>query len=103
MDEKPYAYDRMLTHLTNAGVFQQVAGVAVGVNSNCVDPKAHEAKEYRQTVNDVLAERLGRLTVPVVLDLPFGHVPINATLPVGIQATLDGNAAELVITEAAVS
>jgi muramoyltetrapeptide carboxypeptidase len=103
VDEKPYGYDRMLTHLGNAGVFQQVAGVAVGVNSNCLDPKAAEAKEYRQTVNDVLAERLGRLNVPVVRDLPFGHVPVNATLPIGIHATLDGDAAELIINEAAVT
>jgi muramoyltetrapeptide carboxypeptidase len=102
VDEAPYRYDRMLTHLLNAGVLQQVAGVAVGFNSQCHDPKAAEAKEYRQTLEDVLADRLGRLTVPVVRDLPFGHVALNATLPVGIQATLEGDAAELVITEAAV-
>ena len=103
VDEAPYRYDRMLTHLDNAGVFAQVAGVAVGVNADCTDPKAESAKEYRQSLADVLAERLGRLRVPVVLELPFGHVPVNATLPVGIQATLDGDAGELVITEAAVS
>ena len=103
VDEAPYRYDRMLTHLMNAGVFEQVTGVAVGVNSNCVDRKADTAGEYRQTLQDVLAERLGKLTVPVVLDLPFGHVAVNATVPVGVQATLDGDAGELVITEAAVS
>ena len=92
----------MLTHLLNAGVLQQVAGVAVGINLACHDPNARRAGEYRQTLTDVLRERLLPLKVPVVTGLPFGHVPLNATLPIGIQATLDGNKGDLVITEPAV-
>jgi len=102
LDEPPYRIDRMLTHLLNAGVLQQVAGVAVGINKNCVDPKARQAKEYRQTAADVLKERLLPLKVPVVIGLPFGHTPLNATLPIGICATLDGINGDLVITESAV-
>jgi muramoyltetrapeptide carboxypeptidase LdcA involved in peptidoglycan recycling len=41
--------------------------------------------------------------VPVVIGLPFGHVPWNATLPVGIRATLDGHEGDLVIEEGAVN
>jgi len=100
--EKPYRLDRMLTHLWNAGVLEQVAGVAVGVNSDCEDPTAAKAAEYRQTSADVIKERLSLLKVPVVTGLPFGHVDLNATLPVGAQARLDANRGELVITEAAV-
>jgi len=100
--EAPYRFDRMLTHLLNAGVLRQVAGVAVGINEACVDPNATKAREYRQTLQDVLKERLLLLKVPVVAGLPFGHVPFNATLPIGIQATLDGNKGDLVITESAV-
>ncbi len=102
LDEPPYRIDRMLTHLLNAGVLRQAAGVAVGINKNCVDPRARRAREYRQTVLDVLKERLLPLKVPVVVGLPFGHVPHNATLPIGIRATLDGINGDLVITEAAV-
>src|SRR5262245_3455151 len=40
VDEKPYRLDRMLTHLMNAGIFSQVAGVAVGTNAGCDDPEA---------------------------------------------------------------
>jgi muramoyltetrapeptide carboxypeptidase len=103
LDEPPYRFDRMLTHLLNAGVLQQVAGVAVGINRNCIDPKAEKTKEYRQTVEDVLTERLAGLRVPVVTGLPFGHVPLNATLPVGVQAELDGTNGDLTILEPAVS
>jgi muramoyltetrapeptide carboxypeptidase LdcA involved in peptidoglycan recycling len=34
--------------------------------------------------------------------LPFGHVALNVTLPIGIRATLDGIKGDLVITESAV-
>jgi muramoyltetrapeptide carboxypeptidase len=99
IDEAPYRFDRMLTHLLNAGVLQQVAGIAVGLNNNCVDAKAKGSTEYRQTVDDVLKERLSPLKVPIVTGLPFGHAPLNATLPVGVRAKLDGVKGDLVITE----
>lgn len=102
LDEVPYRFDRMLTHLLNAGVLQQVAGVAIGINKNCIDPKAKKCKEYRQTVEDVFKERLGPLRVPVVVGLPFGHVPCNVTLPIGVRVTLDANIGDLIIDEEAV-
>lgn len=103
VDEVPYRFDRMLTHLLNAGLLQQVAGIAIGSNKNCFDPKAKTAKEYRQTLEDVFRERLLPLRVPVAMDFPFGHVPLNATLPLGAQATLDATNGRLLVTEPAVS
>jgi muramoyltetrapeptide carboxypeptidase len=101
-NEAPYRIDRMLTQLLNAGLLQQVRGVAVGINTGCLDPKARTTEEYRQTVEDVLRERLLPLNVPVVTGLPFGHIPLNATLPVGIRATLDALKGDLSIDESAV-
>lgn len=100
--EVPYRFDRMLTQLLNAGLLQQVVGIAIGVNKNCLDPKSRKSKEYRQTLADVLAERLAPLKVPIVSGLPFGHVRCNATLPVGALATLDADRGDLVISESAV-
>jgi muramoyltetrapeptide carboxypeptidase len=102
VNEPPYRFDRLLTQLLNAGRLQQVKGIGVGVNHQCRDPKARGTREFRQTVEDVLAERLLPLGVPVVLGLPFGHVPHNATLPLGVEATLDAEAGDLLIDEAAV-
>jgi muramoyltetrapeptide carboxypeptidase len=102
LDEVPYRFDRMLTQLLNAGLVQQVAGIAIGINKNCKDPRARKAKEYRQTLEDVFKERLLPLKVPLVSGLPFGHIPLNATLPVGVRATLDADAGDLLITESAV-
>ncbi len=103
LDEVPYRFDRMLTQLLNAGILQEVAGIAIGINENCNDPKAGTTSEYRQTLEDVLSERLRPLGVPVVMNLPFGHVSYNATLPIGVRAVLDANRGDLVITERAVS
>jgi muramoyltetrapeptide carboxypeptidase len=102
LNEEPYRFDRMLTQLLNAGLLQQAAGVAVGVNRNCKDPKANRVAEYRQTLEDVLKERLLPLKVPIVAGLPFGHVRYNATLPVGVQGTLDGDRGDLALIEPAV-
>jgi muramoyltetrapeptide carboxypeptidase len=102
LSEEPYRMDRMLTYLLNAGVLQQVAGIAIGINKDCVDPKAKKAKEYRQTLEDVFRDRLLPLKVPVVMGLPFGHIPHNATLPVGFEVELHANRGELLITRPAV-
>jgi muramoyltetrapeptide carboxypeptidase len=94
--EEPYRFDRMLTYLLNCGLLQQVTGIAIGINRDCNDPKA---KEYRQTLEDVFRERLLPLKVPVVMGLPFGHVPHNATLPIGAVVELNANCGELVLIE----
>jgi muramoyltetrapeptide carboxypeptidase len=103
LDEPPYRFDRMLTQLLNAGLLGQVAGIGIGINRNCHDPKARKGGEYRQSLEDVLRDRLRPLGVPVVSGLPFGHVPWNATLPVGVRATLDGDRGDLRIEAPAVS
>jgi len=101
--EVPYRFDRMLTHLLNAGLLQQLIGIAIGINANCKDPNAANGKEHRQTVEDVFIDRLAPLKIPIVIGLPFGHVPHNATLPIGVMATLDGRRGDLLIEEAAVT
>jgi muramoyltetrapeptide carboxypeptidase len=87
--EAPYRIDRMLTQLLQAGCLDAAAGFAIGTHHNCLDPLAARSGEYRQTVEEVFRERLKPLKVPIVMGLPFGHVPHNATLPHGIQAELD--------------
>ncbi len=102
IDEAPYRVDRLLTQLLNAGLLQQVAGIAIGSMRTCKDPKAQHSSEYRQTVEDVLTERLRPLNIPILSGLPFGHTPCNATLPCGAKVTLDTHVRDVLINEAAV-
>jgi muramoyltetrapeptide carboxypeptidase len=102
LNEEPYRFDRMLTQLLNAGLLQQVAGVAIGTNKRCRDPKPGKCTEFRQSLEDVFRDRLVPLAVPVVVGLPFGHIRAGATLPIGVNASLDADNGDLSITEAAV-
>jgi muramoyltetrapeptide carboxypeptidase len=102
VDERPYRMDRMLTQFLNAGLLQQVAGIAVGNCKGCDETKPAAPGDFRQTLKDVLMDRLLPLKVPVVMGLPFGHVPFNATLPFGVEATLDAINGDLIITKAGV-
>ncbi|WP_162529882.1 DUF4031 domain-containing protein [Nocardioides caldifontis] len=86
--EAPYRIDRALTQLLRSGWFQGVRGVALGAFTRCGDPAL---------VRQVLDERLGTLGVPVVHDLPFGHVPGNRPVPLGAAATLDARAGRLTV------
>jgi muramoyltetrapeptide carboxypeptidase len=45
----------------------------------------------------VVLDRLGRLGVPVVWELGFGHGPSSLTVPLGIPATLDADAGTLTL------
>lgn len=92
--EPLYRIDRMLTQLRLAGVLRQVAGVAVGRITAV--PDGDEA-----AIAALLRDRLGDLDVPVVWNLPFGHVPGHAALPLGTRARLDAVAGRLTILEPA--
>jgi len=86
VNEKPYRVDRMLTQLRRAGVLSRVAGVALGRFSASQPDESNGV-----TVEDVLAERLGDLGVPVVAGLPIGHDGVNASVRLGAVVRIAGD------------
>ena len=86
--ERPYRLDRALTQLIRSGWFQGVRGVALGAFTSC-----GETEEVRA----LFEERLGPLGVPVIHDLPVGHVPTNLPVPLGVPARLDAAAGTLTV------
>ncbi|MBF2078238.1 MAG: LD-carboxypeptidase, partial [Synechococcales cyanobacterium T60_A2020_003] len=87
VSEAPYRIDRMLTQWRMSGQIQKVRGIALGRFSQCDSPNGIPSF----SVDEVLRDRLSDLGIPVVSDLPFGHDGVNAALPVGIMAQLDGD------------
>lgn len=85
--EAPYRIDRMLTQWRLCGLFEQIRGLAIGRFSQCNPPS--QIPSF--TVEEVLRDRLSDLGIPIVSDFPFGHDGVNAILPVGVQAYLDGD------------
>lgn len=83
---EPYQLDRALTQLLRAGWLDGVAGIALG--------SWHACGPY-QPIRAVLRDRLAPLGVPVVEELGFGHGPTTGTVPLGVPAVLDADAATL--------
>lgn len=81
--EEDYRLDRILTQLLRAGWLEGVTGVALGSWLEC--------GPYEERMRPVLRERLGRLGVPVVEDLGFGHCDAALTMPLGVPAVLDAD------------
>jgi muramoyltetrapeptide carboxypeptidase len=78
--EHPYRIERMLTQLLHAGVLAQQKAVVLGqFTSYKLTP--HDKGFKLQTVVDNLRSQL---KVPVLTDLPFGHVATKLCLPVKV-------------------
>jgi muramoyltetrapeptide carboxypeptidase len=93
--EVPYRIDRLLTHWRLCGALGQLAGLAFGSFLGCEEPEEASGSEPdgsdRFRLEEVLRERSLDLGIPVVAELPVGHAPGNAALPLGAWARLDGN------------
>ncbi|MFF7352413.1 MULTISPECIES: S66 peptidase family protein [Streptomyces] len=90
--EETYRLDRYLTQLLRAGWLEEVRGVLLGSWRNC-SRYAH--------IRPLLADRLGGLGVPVVEEFGFGHCAGALTIPFGVAAELDAEAATLTLDEPA--
>ena len=76
--------DRQLTHLIRAGVLSGIRAVAVGHFAGF-----DGLVDRGWSLDDVLADRLGSLGVPVLKGLPIG--PGERPVPIGAPAILDAN------------
>lgn len=91
--ERPYRVDRMLTSLRLSGVLDGIAGILLGAFTNA-EPAADGI-----TVDDVLADRLGSLGVPVLAGAPIGHIDENTPVPLGALIELDAASGTARFTE----
>ncbi len=96
--ERPYRIDRMLQQLRGAGKLAPLAGVGLGDFSTCVDERYPGL-----SAEQLVAEEIAPLAIPMVSGLPFGHVKENYPWPMGCRARLDGDRGELRILERGVS
>ena len=86
--ESAYRVDRMLTQLLRSRWFDQVRGVVVGE----LDSGRRAGSESADLTAAVIADRLGRLRIPILTDVPVGHGPRNLALPLGAAVTLTAGA-----------
>ena len=98
----PIQIDRALLYLEHSGRLKGLRGVIVGELAGC-EWYEHTSAPRSKTLEDVLDDRLGGLGVPVLYGLPLGHGATLATLPLGVQATVDADALTLTIDEPALA
>lgn len=89
--EPAYRIDRMLTTLLVGGHLQQVGGVMLGEFDRCrSDPDGG-------AIEELVAERLAALGVPVVGGMPVGHGVVNEPVVLGLPAELDATGTQGVV------
>lgn len=91
VNESAYRIERMLLQLLHAGILDKQKAIVLGRFTEM--PSSPLDDGYDLTA--VIAWLRAQVRVPIVTGLPFGHVPLKATLPVGAKvglATQDGMA-----------
>lgn len=97
-DLKPELISRYFTVLTNSGKLTSAAGIVVSECVGCVSKDTYNTFSFE----GVLEDRLLPLGVPSLYGLRLGQGRETATIPLGVQATLDTGARTLTIDEAGV-
>ncbi len=123
VDEPPYRFDRMLTQMMLARKLYDAAAIVIGRNVPDDDSRKLEEslgyegiketaqqgfpkdpeRTWEPILDQVIANRLRPLGIPVISGMPFGHIDDYATLPLGVEATVDVDSGEFTINEPAVS
>jgi len=92
--EKPFRIDRMLTQLRLAGKLEKVRAFVFGEMLDCAPPKGET-----YTLQQVILRVLAPYNVPIVYGLKSGHVSSgNITLPIGVEAELKAEGADVQLT-----
>jgi len=84
VNEPVYKIERMLLQLEQAGVLQRQRALLLG----SFEPITPMPNDNGFSLGEVIRGLRGRLAVPALTGLPFGHVPRKLTLSVGVRAWL---------------
>jgi muramoyltetrapeptide carboxypeptidase len=85
--EPPYRIDRYLAQLNAAGILDTARAVLIGQFTDCIEP---DTSKPTFDTNEVLGQYFSDRRYPVLLNIPFGHVRRQWTLPLGARVALDG-------------
>ena len=87
--EAPYMIDRSLTHLRNAGWFEQIKGILFGQFTACT-PRGKD-QEPSLSIDEIIEEIFRDYTIPIVMNIPAGHGTSTFTIPMGLSVRIENN------------
>ncbi len=91
VDESSYRIDSFLTHMRNAGKFEDASGIILGGWTNC-EPKDPERGLF---LPQIFNELVVPAKKPTIANFACGHVLPTCSLPFGATVTLDATAKTL--------
>jgi muramoyltetrapeptide carboxypeptidase len=92
-DEPVYRIDRMLTHLRLSGRLKKIRAVVIGKLKECGSGAGIDA---------LLHEFFAFSNIPVIRDLPFGHLGDNLLMPIGAVVRISTGDRTLTLVQPAV-
>ncbi len=100
--EKPYAVDRLISHLKLAGKFDKVKGLILG---QFLPPGdwTKDQQAYLKEIKAIVLDLLGEFNFPILSNLPAGHINGNICFPLGVRVAIDGTRGKLTIIEPCIS
>ncbi len=97
--EDLYKIDRLFSHLKNAGILNRVNGIVLGQFVN-IEP---DSNDNPVEFDDIISYYCAPLSIPVISNFPYGHVPIKYTLPIGCPVRLDTDAGAIQLLQSGVT
>jgi len=95
VDEPPYRIDRFLAQLQLSGKLQNASGIILGQFTNCQE----NGDSPSLSLEEIFAGYFAELSVPVICNYPVGHIPNNATLPLGAEVEITAETGTVRILE----
>lgn len=83
--EEPYAIERLFLQLHHAGVLSRQRAIVLGDFTDCAP---RNPARYPYCMEEVVETLRLLVPIPVLTNLPFGHVQRKVTLPFGAPGTL---------------
>lgn len=87
IDEKLYAFERMMLHLKSSGSLTDIKGLLIGEMLEMGDSKTPFGKTTDEIVMDVCSD----LNIPIISNFPCGHGDYQATLPISHDVQICAN------------
>jgi len=97
--EAVYRVDRMLTQLALNGILDRIRGFVFGRCTDCGSGTSFGSL----TLEQVLAEHIGKLDIPAFSGSMIGHIDQQFTIPIGIDAAIDADAGSITLLEPGVT
>jgi len=89
VNEDIYKIDRMFTYIRMSRVLKNIVGIGFG---NFFDQRSTEKIEL---LENLIFDRFAEFNIPIISNLPVGHLKGNACLPYGYKGILNGNIGKL--------